>query len=189
MRPSTLFLLAELLLSAWLLPTAVASSTSLPPTAPPPRLILEPAAARTLFTFEGLYPQKKGLCEFRQKKPIRAKYRGTLELILQPDGSIEVIDALSFSHYLRGLAEVPNSWPQAALKAQAIAARSYALESLQGNASKGREYDICSTDQCQVYRGAAIELGAFGERWVSAVEGTKGKVLTYNSAVLPAYYF
>jgi SpoIID/LytB domain protein len=155
------------------------------------KLILEPASSRTLFTFEGLYPQKKGLCDFRQKKPIKAVYRGLLELILNSDGSIEAINALSFSNYLRGLAEVPRSWPIDSLKAQAIAARSYALESLRRNASlsKKREYDICSTDQCQVYRGAMIELGAFGERWVNAVEGTKGKVLTYNGAVLPAYYF
>src|SRR5207244_7855173 len=44
-------------------------------------------------------------------------------------------------------------------------------------------------DACQVYRGAAIELGAFGERWVRAVESTRGRVLTYNGRVLPAYYF
>ncbi|MGZ4204866.1 MAG: SpoIID/LytB domain-containing protein [Actinomycetota bacterium] len=164
------------------------AAVTTPAPASPQHLILDPTSAATLFTFEGLYPQKKGLCDFKQRKPLRAKYRGRLELILRPDGSIEVIDALSFSNYLRGLAEVPNSWPAEALKAQAIAARSYALESLQ-RAPSGRSYDICSTDQCQVYRGAAIELGAFGERWVAAVEGTRGKVLTYHGSVLPAYFF
>jgi SpoIID/LytB domain protein len=158
---------------------------------PPQRLILTPASPNTLFTFEGLYPQKKGVCDFKQPKPLRAKYRGRLDLVLRNDGSIGLIDALSFSNYLRGLAEVPTSWPEEALKAQVIAARSYALQSLRAtqSLSGSRGYDICSTDACQVYRGAAIELGAFGERWVQAVEGTRGRILTYNGRVLPAYYF
>ena len=158
---------------------------------PPPRLILTPLSSKTLFTFEGLYPQKKNLCDFKQRKPLRAKYRGRLELVLRPDGSMGVINGLSFSNYLRGLAEVPPSWPLEALKAQVIAARSYALQSLRATqaSASSRGYDICSTDQCQVYRGASIELGAFGERWVQAVESTRGDVLTYNGHVLPAYYF
>ena len=158
---------------------------------PPQRLILTPASSNTLFTFEGLYPQKKGLCDFKQLHPLRAKYRGRLELILRQDGSIGLINGLSFSNYLRGLGEVPPSWPLEALKAQAIAARSYALASLRAarDVAASRGYDICSTDQCQVYRGATIELGAFGERWVRAVEGTRGSVLTYAGRVLPAYYF
>src|SRR5579864_348953 len=158
---------------------------------PAPRLILTPLSSTTLFTFEGLYPQKKNLCDFKQLKPLRAKYRGRLDLVLRPDGSIGVINGLSFSNYLRGLAEVPPSWPLDALKAQVIAARSYALQSLRATqaSASSRGYDICSTDQCQVYRGASIELGAFGERWVQAVESTRGEVLTYNGHVLPAYYF
>src|SRR5947199_1634674 len=83
---------------------------------PPPRLILTPTSSSTLFTFEGLYPQKRRVCDFKQPKPLRAKYRGRLELVLRNDGSIGVIDALSFSDYLRGLAEVPSSWPDEALK-------------------------------------------------------------------------
>jgi SpoIID/LytB domain protein len=167
------------------------ASVALPPVAPSQRLILTPASPSTLFTFEGLYPQKKNVCDFKQPKPLRAKYRGRLELVLRNDGSIGVIDALSFSNYLRGLAEVPSSWPEEALKAQVVAARSYALQSLKAtqSLSGSRGYDICSTDACQVYRGAAIELGAFGERWVQAVESTRGRVLTYNGRVLPAYYF
>src|SRR5258708_34361901 len=170
-------------------PSPASVARGAPP--PPQRLILTPSSPGTLFTFEGLYPQKRRLCDFKQPKPLRAKYRGRLELVLRNDGSIGLIDALSFSNYLRGLAEVPSSWPAEALKAQVIAARSYALQSLRAtqSLSGSRGYDICSTDACQVYRGAAIELGAFGERWVQAVESTRGKVLTYNGRVLPAYYF
>ena len=169
-------------------PRVARAATATPPT---PRLILTPLSSKTLFTFEGLYPQKKKVCDFKQLKPLRAKYRGRLELVLRPDGSIGVIDALSFSNYLRGLAEVPPSWPLEALKAQVIAARSYALQSLRATkaSASSRGYDICSTDRCQVYRGASIELGAFGERWVQAVQSTRGDVITYNGRVLPAYYF
>jgi stage II sporulation protein D len=185
---------AAILLSAVSFLWVGAPSPASVPRAPSPlqqRLILTPTSPSTLFTFEGLYPQKRRVCDFKQPKPLRAKYRGRLELVLRNDGSIGVIDALSFSNYLRGLAEVPSSWPTEALRAQVIAARSYALQSLKAtqSLSRSRGYDICSTDACQVYRGAAIELGAFGERWVQAVESTRGRVLTYNGRVLPAYYF
>src|SRR5438270_2414431 len=190
MRRAVAFLL--IVLSVGMVAARTGSAARAGPAPPPkPRLILTPLSSKTLFTFEGLYPQKKKVCDFKQPKPLRAKYRGRLELVLRDDGSVGVIDALSFSNYLRGLAEVPSSWPEEALKAQVIAARSYALESLKAtqSLSGSRGYDICSTDACQVYRGAAIELGAFGERWVQAVTSTRGDVLTYNGRVLPAYYF
>src|SRR5438105_3100433 len=190
MRRAVAFLL--IVLSVGMVAARTGSAARAGPAPPPkPRLILTPLSSKTLFTFEGLYPQKKKVCDFKQPKPLRAKYRGRLELVLRDDGSVGVIDALSFSNYLRGLAEVPTSWPEEALKAQVIAARSYALQSLRATRSTAsvRGYDICSTDHCQVYRGASIELGPFGERWVSAVENTRGKILTYNDRVLPAYYF
>lgn len=174
--------LALLSASAMLLP-APASAAS------PERLVLEPAAG-TIITLEGHYPTVPGVCPAKQPKPLRAKYRGRLELV-RSGNRIRIINSLSFSHYLRGLAEVPASWPEAALKAQAIAARSYALHSVRRGAAGAaeRDYDICSTDQCQVYRGAAIELGAFGERWVDAVESTRRRALTYGGSVIQAFFF
>jgi len=163
MRRAVAFLL--IVLSVGMVAARTGSAARAGPAPPPkPRLILTPLSSKTLFTFEGLYPQKKKVCDFKQPKPLRAKYRGRLELVLRDDGSVGVIDALSFSNYLRGLAEVPPSWPIEALEAQVIAARSYALQSLRATqaSAASRGYDICSTDQCQVYRGASIELGAFG---------------------------
>jgi len=156
------------------------------------RLILEPADPDTIFTVQGLYPQPSdNVCQAKRRLPLQAKYRGRLELVLDSDGEIELINQLSFSHYLRGLAEVPTSWPAAALRAQVIAARSYGLyhyrQGLSGAGARG--YHICATDQCQVYRGATIELGAFGDRWVDAVESTRGEVLTYDGDVIQAFYF
>ena len=98
---------------------------------------------------------------------------------------------MSFSDYLAGLAEVPLSWPKATLKAQAIAARSYAMDAYRrgvGDADE-RGYHICATDQCQVYRGATVELGAFGDRWVDAIRSTRDRMLTYSGRVIQAFYF
>jgi len=153
------------------------------------RLIIEPSGD-TIIRIEGLYPKRPNVCPAKQPRPLLAKYRGRLELRAR-EGSIQIINALSFSHYLRGIAEVPTSWPIEALRAQVIAARSYALATMraQAGSARARGYDICATDQCQVYRGATIELGAFGERWVDAVESTKGRVMTHNGGVITAFYF
>jgi SpoIID/LytB domain protein len=73
------------------------------------------------------------------------------------DGTLTVLVTLPFERYLEGIAEVPSSWPSAALEAQAIAARSYALETT-GWTGQGDTLDspICSTTSCQVYRGIPV---------------------------------
>ncbi len=156
----------------------------------PERLILEPGRG-TIFTVEGIYPPSTDPICTDRRPALRAKYRGALEIRRGSDGRLRITNELSFSHYLRGLAEVPLSWPTHALRAQVIAARSYAMDAyLRGrSAAAERGYHICATDQCQVYRGATIELGAFGDRWVEAVRETKGRVLRYGGRVIQAFYF
>jgi SpoIID/LytB domain protein len=87
-----------------------------------------------------------------------------------------------FETYLKGLAEVPASWPQEAVKAQAVAARSYAVRSMGKHASSN--YDICDGTHCQYY------LGYDGEKagWVQAVDATAGQVLTYGGGVAQCFY-
>lgn len=92
--------------------------------------------------------------------------------------------------YLYGLGEVPSSWPMAALKAQAIAARSYALSKV---ARSGQHRPVCdcalyASSYDQVYVGWDKEAAADGERWVSAVDGTAGQVVTYRGEVIQAFY-
>jgi stage II sporulation protein D len=84
------------------------------------------------------------------------------------DGSLYLIGELGFEDYLKGIAEVPRSWPMEALKAQVVAARTYAMNSLQAGSSEGRAlgYDLCATQACQVYLGMGVEAGAWGSRWV-----------------------
>jgi SpoIID/LytB domain protein len=49
-------------------------------------------------------------------------------------------------------------------------------------------FDICATDQCQVYRGVLVEQGAFGDAWIRAVGETRGQVLRYRGDVIQAFY-
>lgn len=109
------------------------------------------------------------------------RYRGSLELIAGA-GGIEVVNALDVESYLRGVvpAEMAAGWPMAALEAQAVAARSYAL-SLEG--SHG-DYDLCATVSCQVYRG----IDAENARSDAAVRATAGVVVTYAGSVARTYY-
>ena len=65
--------------------------------------------------------------------------------------ALQVVNEVDVEQYLRGLGEVPASWPAAALQAQAIAARTFAIRA----AAAGKT--LCDTQQCQVYIGAGNE--------------------------------
>jgi SpoIID/LytB domain protein len=97
--------------------------------------------------------------------------------------------------YLRGLGEVPASWPAAALRAQAVAARSYAAAAI---GARGQHRGQTAWDGCdcavyddtrdQRYSGWAQEGGPAGARWVAAADGTRGRVLRYGGQVAWAFY-
>ncbi len=103
---------------------------------------------------------------------------------------IRLIAVVGPERYLYGLGEVPSSWPMAALKAQAIAARSYALATVR---RYGQNRRVCNcalyaSSYDQVYVGWDKEAGPDGERWVSAVDATAGRVATYQGEVIEAFY-
>jgi stage II sporulation protein D len=77
---------------------------------------------------------------------------------------------------------MPSRWKMEAHKAQAIAARSYALANMGKRAGKG--YDLKDTPEDQAYGGASSETKNTNE----AVYETQGLVMTYNNKVIPAYY-
>ncbi|PJE52263.1 hypothetical protein COV28_00550, partial [candidate division WWE3 bacterium CG10_big_fil_rev_8_21_14_0_10_48_23] len=87
--------------------------------------------------------------------------------------------------YLMGLGEMPASWGSSsnkgmeALKAQVVAARSYALNYVAVNGS------ICTTQSCQVFLGPGAKEGT---AWETAVNATCGKVLKYGGSTIAAYY-
>lgn len=111
-----------------------------------------------------------------------AAYRGKLTVTL--DGKLlDVIDVVGLEQYLKGVvpSEMPSKWPAAALEAQAVAARSYAL----ANLTKGRPYDLYGDARSQVYGGIAAESDSAS----AAVDGTKGQVVLYNGTVANTLFF
>ena len=88
-------------------------------------------------------------------------YRGHLEVKKGPS-SVLAISRLRLEDYLRSVVshEVPSSWTAAALRAQAVAARSYALTSQATARATHRSYDICDTTYCQAYGPISGESGA-----------------------------
>lgn len=110
-------------------------------------------------------------------------YRGAF--IITPQGSgINLVNLLHLEEYLRGVVprEAIPEWPLAALKAQAIAARTYSIVSLKRHIRDG--FDLCATDHCQVYGG----IGAEHPGTDRAVAETAGQVLTYNAKPISALY-
>lgn len=92
--------------------------------------------------------------------------------------SVAGYGSMSIETYLLGIYEMPESWPLEALKAQAIAARSYAL-AYTGSGSK----EICTTQACQVYKG-----GNKGGNWEQAVRQTEGKTMVSGGSPVSAWY-
>lgn len=112
-------------------------------------------------------------------------YKGCLCLTAQSQsGSLNIINYLDIEDYLLSVvpSEMPSSWPFEALKAQAIAARSYAMANLGKHAIDG--YDVKDTTEDQVYTGANSETKSSNQ----AVFDSKGLVLTYNGKPVCAYF-
>ncbi len=103
-------------------------------------------------------------------------YRGRI-LVDVVGGKLRAINVVPLEQYLYGVvaAEVPSTWLPAALEAQAVAARSYALASRRGAAP----FDVYADERSQAYRGFSVETPAATE----AVDETAGEVLLYNGQV------
>src|SRR5687768_326260 len=135
----------------------------------------------------GEYPPTQSSCVDPYQPLLHARYRGTVEVVRASDGSLSLIGELDFEDYLKGIAEVPRDWPMEALKAQVVAARTYALNRMIGGSGSG-EYDLCATTECQVYVGMKVEAGPHGSRWVQAVDETAGEALLYRGQPASTYY-
>lgn len=159
-------------------------------TAGPRRVRIEAAEGGTLLV-HGTYPRVASRCVAHSQPLLHARYSGAIEVGVDGDGSLFVIGELGFEEYLQGIAEVPRTWPIEALKAQVVAARSYALARMRFADATGSRlgYDLCATDACQVYRGTGISEGPWGERWKRAVEATRGEVLVHEGRPAETVYF
>jgi SpoIID/LytB domain protein len=175
----------RLLLVAAAIAVAVALP-ALPISAGPSRLRITAPPGESLLV-HGEYPPVESSCADPDQPVLHARYRGTIEVVRRTDGSLSLIGEVGFEDYVRGIAEVPRDWPMEALKAQAVAARTYALNRLQ-NADPGGDYDLCATTSCQVYVGMRVEAGPWGERWIRSVDRTAGQVLLYRGEPAITYY-
>lgn len=110
-------------------------------------------------------------------------YRGRTQVVPSGKG-LTAINYVNLEQYLYSVlgSEMNGNWPQEALKAQAVAARSYAL--YQRNRAAGRAFDVGNTQAWQVYEGIAAE--AAGTQ--AAVNATAGQVLTFNGQIIEAVF-
>jgi stage II sporulation protein D len=109
-------------------------------------------------------------------------YRGGLEVRPAAIGGLNAINRVGLEQYVRGVVpnESPSSWPGAALRAQAIAARSYVLATRTGGIS-----DVYDDTRSQVYGGRGTETAPTND----AVAATAGTVVKYGGAVAATFFF
>jgi SpoIID/LytB domain protein len=107
-------------------------------------------------------------------------YRGVLEFTPGTFSGLTAVNSVQLDDYLQGVvpAESPASWPLEALKAQAIAARTYAITTGQGTT-------LYADTRSQMYLGVSAETPASNE----AVAETRGQVVTYNGQPVTTYFF
>ena len=112
------------------------------------------------------------------------RYRGFLTVRREPDGTMRVVNTVTLEAYLYGVlpAEIGTKVPLEAMKAQAVAARTYALKN-RGKCVKDG-FDLDDTTRCEGYEGVDGETAASD----AAVDGTRGQVLTYQGRLIDACF-
>lgn len=110
------------------------------------------------------------------------RWRGAPSTVGMPDGRMALVTTIDVDQYLQGVVplESPPSWPSAALEAQAIVARTFAL----GRRSISRPYDVQANDSDQHWGGVEAEHPAS----TAAVQATRGRTLTYAGAAASVFY-
>ncbi len=112
----------------------------------------------------------------------KGTYRGALE-VLASSGGLDAINVVELEDYVRGVVskESPSSWPLEALKAQAVAARSYAIST----AAHGGSFDVFDDTRSQVYAGVGAETAKTDQ----AVSATHLQVVLYRGKVAQTFFF
>src|SRR3954466_512249 len=112
------------------------------------------------------------------------QYRGWLEFRTNAVGNVLAINAIGLEQYLAGVAppESPASGPAAALEAQAVAARTYAITT---NAGGGSGFDQYADTRSQMYQGVRAERPSTN----AAINATRGQIVTYSGQPVTTYFF
>jgi peptidoglycan hydrolase-like amidase len=111
------------------------------------------------------------------------EFRGTFEVSELPNGRLQVVNVVGLEGYLLGVVpgEMPFTWPLEALRAQAVAARTYALASL----VEGEAWDLFADQRSQVYAGVVGETDAT----TRAVRETSGQIVLFEDRPAQTLYF
>jgi SpoIID/LytB domain protein len=171
------------------------TSTVPPPTLPAPPATVSPSTTTTSTTQAPAAPQTPtpttGTSSTRPLWAVPAgggtvtlaarnrTYRGVLEAVAASPGGVRLVNQLDVETYLRGMGEVRNpSWPAASLRAQAVAARTYALRAM---STAG---ELCDDQRCQVYLGAQAEYAAMNK----AVSDSSHQVVVFGRSLASTVY-
>lgn len=113
------------------------------------------------------------------------EYRGSALFTNASATTLNVMNLVGLEQYLCGVipSEVPASWNEEALKAQAICARGFAISNFNKHASSG--FNVCATTNCQVYGGVASEKASTNK----AVNDTAGQVLSYDGKIIESLFY
>ncbi len=150
-------------------------------------VVLRSATGRRLATFSGVMRVVGGkhvrLMGHSDNGVRDGLYRDHLEIRTAAGSGLNAINAVDLEDYLLGVVpgESPASWPAAALEAQAVAARSYAVAA---NVN-GKGFDQYADTRSQMYRGYLAETASTN----AAVGATSGEVVTYGGEVATTFFF
>ena len=152
-------------------PSSTTTTTAVPPSPTPAAVPAGASSPRPLWAV----PANGGTVTVVSRN---RTYRGVLETLSAPGGT-RLINQVDVEIYLRGMGEVRNpKWPPAALRAQAIAARTYALRAM------GTAGELCDDQRCQVYLGAQAEYAAMNK----AVSDTSRQVVVFGRGLASTVY-
>ena len=114
-------------------------------------------------------------------------YYGSFEYQRTGGGNLTVVNVVGLEDYVQGVIihEMNASWPLEALKAQAVCARTYAYRSLISSKHASQGFNLCNTNDCQVYSGIA----SASDNSRRAVEETRGEYAFYNGSLAETVYF
>ncbi|MCF8019725.1 MAG: SpoIID/LytB domain-containing protein [Vallitaleaceae bacterium] len=118
----------------------------------------------------------------------KATYRGKIEIGRYGKEKLQAVNIVNLEDYLYSVvvSEIYASWPIESIKAQAVAARTFATYYVTvANKFPNAPYDLDDTVNSQVYKGYGVE----DKRVTVAVDDTKGKMIYYDGSVIPAYFF
>jgi stage II sporulation protein D len=114
-----------------------------------------------------------------------SKYRGALEVKRLTGSDMTVINIVTVNEYLYGNVpcEIGGKSPAEAIKAQAVAAKMFAVNNMGRHSKTG--FDICATTNCQVYKGYSAEIQSCND----AIDQVADKIITYNGKPAQVFYF